>query len=112
MGNIDKDLQEIIDVVAEGVQTGIKQLDNGFQYTDIFAFVPVLGKIPEAIEDAENALHYLKDMDEQKENDIVDAVVAKLQDSSDKVKMAARRILRLLAEGYMAATFFAGMKAA
>ena len=107
---LDKDLKEIIDVVAEGVSTGIKQLADGFQYPDLFAIIPVLSKIPEAIKDADNALHYLKDMDEQKENEIVDGVVTKLGDASESVRIGARRILRLLAEGYMTGVFFANLK--
>lgn len=98
---IDKDLQQIIDTVAGAVETGIKQLADGFQYTDIFAFIPVLSSIPEAIKDANNALHYLKDMSEEKEETIVQAVLAKLGNSSEKVQSLVRRVLRLLAEAYM-----------
>jgi len=107
---IDKDLQQIVDVVAEGTQTLITQLKDGFQYTDIFAMIPVFSKIPEAIKDADNALHYLKDMTEEKENEIVDAVAAKLNDASENLKNGARRVLRLIAEGYMTAMFFSGLK--
>lgn len=107
---IDKDLQEIVDVVAEGTSTLIKQLKDGFQYTDIFAMIPVFSRIPEAIKDANNALHYLKDMDENRENEVVDAVAAKLNDASENLKTGARRVLRLIAEGYMTAMFFASLK--
>ena len=109
MGNVDKDLQEIIDIVAEGVETGIAKLADGFQYLDLLAFIPVLSKIPEAIADAGNALHYLQDMTEEKENDIVDAVAEKLGDNPQVIG-GARRILRLLAEGYMTAMFFSKKK--
>jgi hypothetical protein len=103
---IDKDLQEIVDVVAEGVSTGIKAFADGYQIADAFAFIPVFTKIPAAVDGAENALHYLKDMSEEKENAIVDAVTAKLNDASDKTREAARRIVRLLAEAYMTIMFF------
>lgn len=106
MSNVNQDLQEIIDVVAEGVQTGIDKLSDGFQYLDLFSFIPVLSKIPTAIEGNENAWAYLKDMTEEKENAIVDAVAEKLGNASDFVKTSARRILRLLAEGYMTAIHF------
>lgn len=108
---IDKDLQEIIDVVAEGVQTTMTQLEDGFQYTDVFAFVPVLSKIPKAIEGNENAWKYLADMDEEKENALVDAVAAKLGDASDFVKQTARRLIRLAAETYMTIKHFANRAA-
>lgn len=105
MEPIDKDLQEIIDVIAEGVKTGIDNLKDGFQYTDIFAFIPVLSKIPVAINDAANALHYLRDMNEQKESDIIDAVVAKLGDEPG-IREGARRLLRALSSNYMLFMFF------
>jgi hypothetical protein len=107
---IDKDLQEIIDLVAEGVQVSIKQFADGWQITDLFPFIPVLSKIPEAIKDAQNALNYLGDMNEEKETEIVDGVIAKLNDASDDVKEGARRILRALAEIYMTAKFFSKLK--
>lgn len=106
MAELDKDLQEIIDVVAEGVRTGQKAFADGVQAMDAFAFVPVLTKVPEAVKDAKNALHYLKDMSEEKETVVVDAVAKKLGDASELVKGAARRILRLLAEGYMTYDYF------
>lgn len=98
---VDKDLQEIIDVVAEGTTTLIKQLGDGFQYTDIFALIPVLSKIPEAIKDADHALNYLKDLTEEKENEVIAAVLAKLQDTSDKTKAIVKYLLRTLASIYM-----------
>ena len=100
MGTIDKDLQEIIDVIAGTVKTATDQLADGFQYTDIFAFVPVLSSIPTAIKGNENAWAYLKDMTEQKENDLVDAIVAKLGDNVH-VRDIARRLIRTIAEVYM-----------
>lgn len=98
---LDKDLQEMIDVLFDGIATAFKQLKDGFQYTDIFAFVPVFSSIPEAIKGKENALAYLKDMTEEKENAIVDAIAEKLGDSSENVKNISRRIIRLLAEAYL-----------
>lgn len=111
MGNIDKDLQEIIDVISDGVQTTIKQLEDGFQYTDVFAFVPVLSNIPKAIEGNENAWTYLKDMTEEKENALVEAVAEKLNDYSEFVKTTARRLIRLAAEAYMTVMHFANKAA-
>ncbi len=106
MNKVDKDLQEIIDVVAEGVTTGQTAFADGVQAMDAFAFVPVFSKIPAAIKDSKNALTYLKDMTEEKENDVVNAVAEKLGEASEFVKGAARRVLRLLAEGYMTYDFF------
>ena len=100
MGNVDKDLQEIIDVIAGAVKTAKEQLADGFQYTDIFAFVPVLSSIPTAIKGNENAWAYLKDMTEQKENDLVDAIVAKLGEDKH-IREIARRLIRTLSEVYM-----------
>lgn len=101
MENIDKDLQEIIDIIAEAIITGKKQLLDGFQYTDIFAFIPVLSKIPEAIKDANKAWDYLQDMTDPKRQDLIDAVLAKLNDASEDTRMWARRITDSLASNYM-----------
>ena len=98
---IDKDLKEIIDVVANTATTAIKQLEDGYQFTDLFAFVPVLSAMPEAIKDANNALNYLKDMTEEKEEEIYQAVIEKLGDIPEKTKYLIRRIIRLLGEAYM-----------
>lgn len=106
---IDKDLKEIIQIISQAVKTGMATLKDGFQLTDLAQLIPVLMGIPEAIKDADNAWHYIKEMTEEKEAAIVDAVAAELNDTSDNVKTAARRILRLLAEGYMTADFFANM---
>lgn len=101
MGKLDQDLKEIIDVIAGGIRTAKSQLANGFQYTDIFAFVPILSQIPTAISGNENAWKYLLDMNEEKENDLVNAVVEQLGDSSETIKVIARRLIRTLAEMYM-----------
>lgn len=108
---LEQNLQEIINVVADGVTTGIRQFKDGFQpWTDIPAFIPVFTQIPEAIKDANHALNYLGDMTEEKENEVVDGVVAKLGDASDDVKTGARRIIRWLAETYMTIKFFGGLR--
>ena len=99
--SIDKDLQEIIDVVADGTTTIIEQLNDGFQYTDVFALIPVLSHIPDAIKDSNNALVYLKDMTEETENDVINAVMAKLQDTSEKTQNLVKFLLRTLANAYM-----------
>lgn len=99
--SIAPDLQEIIDVLAESVTVGIKQLKDGFQYTDIFAFIPVLSKIPEAIKDANKAWEYLEDMTVEKRQDLIDAVVAKLQDASENARIWATRIVDAAASNYM-----------
>lgn len=99
--SIVPDLQEIIDLIAESIITGKKQLADGFQYTDIFAFVPVLSKIPEAIKDANKAWEYLQNMDETRRNDLIDAVLAKLKDASEETRTWARRIVDALASNYM-----------
>lgn len=101
MGNIDKDLQEIIDTIANGVQTGIKTLADGFQYTDIFAFIPTFTQIPTAITGSENALAWLKDMTDEKKNDLITAVLEKLQDTSEKTQNLVKRIIDALASDYM-----------
>ena len=98
---IDKDLKEIVDVVAEGTNAIITQLKDGFQYTDIFALVPVFSKIPEAIKDADNALHSLKSLTEEKENEIIDLVMSKLNDASEKTRNLVKFLLRTLASAYM-----------
>lgn len=103
MGNIDKDLQEIIDIIVESIITGKKQLADGFQYTDIFALIPVLSKIPEAVKDANKAWEYLQDMDDIKRQDLIDAVLAKLNDASEDARTWARRIIDALAANYMLA---------
>lgn len=97
--SIEKNLQEIIDVIANGIQTGIENLKDGFQYTDLFAFVPVLSQIPNAITDADHALNYLKDMDAQKRQDLIDAVVAKL--NNENARETATRIIDAAAANYM-----------
>lgn len=99
--SIDRDLQQIIDVVADGTTTLLEQLKDGFQYTDVFALIPVLSTIPEAIKDADNALVYLKDMTEEKENEVINAVMAKLQDTSEKTQNLVKFLLRTLANAYM-----------
>lgn len=101
MGKINQDLQEIIDTIASGVQTGIKQLSDGFQYTDIFAFIPVFSQIPAAITGSENALAWLRDMTDEKKNDLITAVLEKLQDTSEKTQNLVKRIVDALASDYM-----------
>lgn len=101
--NIEPNLQEIIDLVAEAVEVGIKQLDDGFQYTDIFSFIPVLSKIPEAIKDANKAWEYLQDMDATKRQELIDAVVAKLQ--TEDAREWATKIIDTLASTYMLIKF-------
>lgn len=101
--SIEPNLQEIIDVIAEAVETGIKQLKDGFQYTDIFQFIPVLSKIPEAIKDANKAWEYLQDMDATKRQELIDAVVAKLQ--TEDAREWATKIIDTLASAYMLIKF-------
>lgn len=101
MSNINQDLQEIIDTIASGVQTGIKTLADGFQYTDIFSFIPVFSQIPTAITGAENALSWLKDMTDEKKNDLITAVLEKLQDTSEETRNLVKRIVDALASDYM-----------
>jgi len=108
---LEPNAQQIIDVLADAVKTGIKQFADGFQiWTDIPAFIPVFAQIPEAIKDADHALNYLKDMNEAKEAEVVDAVALKLGDSSPEVKEGARRMLRWLAETYMTILFFSNLQ--
>ncbi len=98
---LDKDLKQIIDVVAEGATTIIEEMKDGFQYTDIFGLVPVFSKIPEAIKDANNALKYLEDLTPEKENEVIAAVLEKLKDTSDKTKQLVTYLLRTLANAYL-----------
>ncbi len=108
---LDKDLKQIIDVLAGGVETLIEQLKDGFQYTDIFALVPVLSQIPEAIKDADNAWNYLKAMDETKRQEVIDGVVEKLGDNAN-VREGAERVMDAAASVYMLYLFAAKAKAA
>lgn len=98
---IEKNLQEIIDVVAEGTVAVAAVLKDGFQYTDIFALIPTFSKIPQAIEDADQAWAYLKDLTEEKENEIIAAVLAKIPTAPVKTKQLVKFILRELANAYM-----------
>lgn len=99
---MDKDLKEIVDVVAEGATALIESLKDGFQTMDIFALVPVFAKIPAAIQDANNALHYLKDLTPEKEEEIINLVLSKLNDASAKTKQIVTYLLRTLANAYLA----------
>lgn len=99
---IESNLQEIIDVLADGTNAAIKNFADGFQYTDLLSLFPVLAQIPAAIQDADHALTYLSDMNKEKEKEIIDAVMAKLQDVSQKTRDFVTYLLHTLINAYMA----------
>ena len=88
MEKIDKDLKEIGDVLVSGIKTAIEQFANGWQLTDLFAFVPVLSQIPAAITDAKNALNYLIGMTDEREAALIDYVTAQVgEEHREAVKL-------------------------
>lgn len=42
-------LKNLVKVIAEAVNTGEKQLADGFQVTDLFALIPIASQIPAVI---------------------------------------------------------------
>lgn len=47
-------LSNLIKVVANTVNTAAKQLEDGFQVTDLFALIPIASQVPAVIADKEN----------------------------------------------------------
>lgn len=100
MAKVEQNLQEIIDLVANAITTAKERFADGFQYPDLFAFIPVFMQIEPAVKDAKHALNYLKDMTKEKREDVINAVVEKLGDHPG-IRDGATYILDFAASGYM-----------
>ena len=105
MGEVEKNFMEIVNLLVDGAKTIFEKLKDGFQYSDLVSLIPVLMQIEPAIKDADHALSYLKDMTPEKRQDIINAVLEKLGDASDKTKEGVTRILDATASNYMLITW-------
>ena len=62
-----KDLKEALDFALSAAMVIDKNLQDGFQWTDVFSLVPVLSKLPNAIDGIENVADELDALAEDEE---------------------------------------------
>jgi hypothetical protein len=100
---INKDLQEIIDVTSNIVKTLIDRLKDGWQaLPDLMAMFPPLMGIQMAVEGNANAWAWLFPLTDEKVDIVVDAVMAKLGETSPLLRSFVKHVLLIIAHGYMA----------
>lgn len=101
MGQVEKNLQEIINLLVDATKTIFERLKDGFQYMDLAALIPVLMQVEPAIKDADHAVNYLKDLTQEKRQDVINAVLEKMGDTSAEAREGVTRILDAAASNYM-----------
>ena len=62
-----KDLKEVLDFSLSTAMVVDESLQDGFQWTDMFSLVPVLSKLPAAIDGIENVASELEKMQADEE---------------------------------------------
>lgn len=101
---INKDLQEIVDVTHNIVKTLIERLKDGWQMLpDLMAMFPPLMGIQMAVDGHANAWKWMFPLNDEKTNIVVDAVMVKLGETSPLIRSFVKHVLLTIANGYMAA---------
>ena len=65
-----------------------EQLKDGFQYSDLFSLIPVLSKLPAAVEGADKIAAELADLDDDERKELLEAI-KKLDLQDDAVEEIA-----------------------
>lgn len=99
---IEKELQEIISTASNIAKTLIARLKDGFQpLPDIMALFPSLMSVPAAIEGNEQAWAYLKDLTEEKTDEVIDSIMTEIKETSEDAKAIVKHSFLIAANGYM-----------
>lgn len=59
-----KDLKEVLDFGLTVAMIADQKLQDGFQWTDVFGFVPTMVKLPKAVEGIENVPYEIAELEE------------------------------------------------
>ena len=70
---------------------------DGYQWTDLFALVPPLTSLPQAVDGAEKILAEIKDMDDKEKAELF-ALVDTLELNSEKSEVLIEQALKVITE--------------
>jgi len=81
-----KELREVLDFALKTAETADKVLQDGFQFTDLFAFISPLMKLPAALGNIDDVEKELENLDDEERAQLITWVRANYDIADDQAE--------------------------